>query len=66
MVGLNREQRRTLADKLPDMANVAVGAPVFGQFLGDRVFSPALAAMGAALWVCLLVFSVILGGGSQS
>ena len=25
MVGLNREQRRILADKLPDMANVAVG-----------------------------------------
>ena len=66
MIGLNREQRRTLADKLPDMANVAVGALVFGQFLGDRIFSPALAASAAALWVSLLVFSVILGRGSQS
>jgi hypothetical protein len=30
MVGLNREQPRILADKLPDMANVAVGGMVFG------------------------------------
>jgi hypothetical protein len=49
MVGLNREQRRTLADKLPDMANVAVGALVFGQFLGDRPFSPIAAIGGGVL-----------------
>ena len=51
MVGLNREQRRISADKLPDMANVAVGGMVFGQFLSDRAFSPLVAVSGLVLWV---------------
>ena len=32
MVGLTTEQRRMLMDKLPDAANLALGALVFGQF----------------------------------
>ena len=32
MVGLTREQRRMLIDKLPDAANLALGGLVFGQF----------------------------------
>ena len=61
MVGLNREQRRTLADKLPDMANVAVGGMVFGQFLSDRPFSPLLALSGLVLWVLVIATVVFLG-----
>jgi hypothetical protein len=61
MVGLNREQRRTLADKLPDMANVAVGGMVFGQFLGDRPFSPVLALSGLVFWVLVIATVVFLG-----
>ena len=34
MVGLTGEQRTMLIDKLPDAANLALGALVFGQFLG--------------------------------
>ena len=58
---MNRDQRRTLADKLPDMANVAVGALVFGQFLGNRPFSPAVAISGAALWIVVIATVVMLG-----
>ena len=61
MVGLNREQRRTLADKLPDMANVAVGALVFGQFLSDRPFSPIAAIDGGVLWILVIATVVMLG-----
>ncbi len=42
MVGLAKEQRRMLIDKLPDAADLALGGLVFGQFLGDRPFSMAL------------------------
>jgi hypothetical protein len=61
MVGLSREQRRTLADKLPDMANVAVGGMVFGQFLSDRPFSPLLALSGLVLWALVIATVVFLG-----
>lgn len=61
MVGLNREQRRILADKLPDTANVAVGGMVFGQFLSDRAFSPLVAVSGLVLWVLVIATVVLLG-----
>ncbi len=53
MVELSQEQRRVMVDKLPDMANVAAGAMVFGQFIGDRPFSITVAAAGVAAWVAL-------------
>lgn len=60
MLELNREQRAVLADKLPDAASVAAGALVFGQFLGDRPFSPGLALVGIGVWASLIVFSLAL------
>ena len=66
MLELNRHQRAVLADKLPDIANVAAGALVFGQLLGERTFSFWLAAGGLALWAFLLACSVVLTGGNES
>ena len=43
MLELSPEQRRVLVDKVPDVANVAVGALVFGQYLGGRRFSLLIA-----------------------
>lgn len=34
MVGLTKEQRGMLMDKLPDVANLALGAFALSQFLG--------------------------------
>ena len=57
MLRLKRTQRELLADKLPDTANLALGALVFGQFLAAS-FSIALLILGMALWT--LVLSVAL------
>lgn len=61
MVGLTSEQRQMLMDKLPDAANLALGALVFGQFLGDRPFSLLLGVTGAVGWVVLLAWAFWLG-----
>lgn len=61
MVGLTKEQRRTRIDKLPDTANLALGAMAFGQFLQDRPFSRGLAAAGLGVWLGLLGWALFLG-----
>lgn len=65
MVGLTKEQRRTLIDKLPDAANLALGALVFGQFLQDRPFSRLIAAVGLCIWLALLGYALLLGQEAQ-
>ena len=66
MVGLTLEQRRMLIDKLPDAANLALGALVFGQFLQERLFSRWLAAAGVAIWLGLLGWAIFLGRGEDT
>ena len=61
MVGLTKEQRGMLIDKIPDAANLALGALVFAQFLDERRFSPALAVSGIGVWLGLLVCGLLLG-----
>ena len=61
MVELTSEQRQMFTDKLPDAANLALGALVFGQFLGDRPFSPGVAVLGTAAWVVLVGSAFTLG-----
>ncbi len=61
MLDLTPEQRHMLIDKLPDAANVALGALVFGQFLSDAPFSWSVAAVGIALWVGPVGWSLLLG-----
>ena len=53
MLRLKRTQREMLADKLPDTANLALGALGFGQFLAAS-FSIALLLLGMALWTLLM------------
>lgn len=45
MLRLKRTQRELITDKLPDTANLALGALVFGQFLAAS-FSIALLVLG--------------------
>ena len=58
MLRLSTEQRRLLAEKMLDLANVGAGALVFGQALSGRGFSIGLALLGIAWW--LTSFSVAL------
>ena len=66
MVELSEAQRRVVVDKLPDMANVAAGAMVFGQFLADRPFSIVLAAGGIISWLALGAYTLFLARGRKS
>ena len=60
MVWLDDRQREMLADKLPDAANLALGALFFGQFLSDRPFSGALALSGSVAWLVLMISAIML------
>ncbi|MBI4264918.1 MAG: hypothetical protein HY657_11130 [Acidobacteria bacterium] len=60
------EQRALLAETLRDIANVAAGAMVFGQFLSDRGFAPWLAVLGVAVWIILVIWALRLAGGRES
>ena len=67
MLRWNVGQRRVLVDKLPDAANLVVGALFVGQFLGGRPFSLTLALSGIAVWVVLMGFALVVARiGDQS
>ncbi len=55
-----------LVETLRDAANIAAGALMFGQFLGDSAFSTALAVVGLAVWSCLIGFALLLTEGAVS
>lgn len=54
-----------LIEKLPDAANLALGALVFGQFLSERPYSVGLALIGITVWAALLSGAFLLGGGRR-
>jgi hypothetical protein len=54
-----------LVDKLPDVANIALGAFFFGQFIADRAFSPFLGLFGLGLWLLLIGWLIVLAGGEE-
>jgi len=66
MLKWSSEQRALLAETLRDVANIAVGAMVFGQFLGAQAFSPWLALLGVVVWSCLVVFALVVAGRNRS
>jgi hypothetical protein len=61
MVGLTDDQRQMLLDKLPDAANLVLGALLLGQFLSDRGFSLTLASAGIVGWLALFGLAFWLG-----
>ena len=60
MIRLRSAQRRVLIAHLPELANVAVGSLLFGQFLSDRPYSLPLAAVGVASWALLIVVVFVI------
>ena len=57
MIRLKLAHRRILVAHVPELANIAVGSLLFGQFLTDRPYSPVLAVLGIALWFALIAFT---------
>lgn len=62
MLGLTPEQRQMLLDKVPDTANLALGALGFSQILSDRQFSVAVTIGGLAIWGLLFGWAFRIGG----
>ena len=65
MLSFSKTQFALLADKLSDVANLAAGALVFGQFLSEHLFSLPLALFGLGIWVIVTGCAVALAGWSD-
>ncbi len=65
MLGWSPQQRTLFSETLRDIANVAAGAMVFGQFLSERAFSPWQALVGVAVWGTLVAAALASAGRKQ-
>lgn len=65
MLVLKNRQRALLADKVPDTANLAAGALLFGQFLSERPFSTVLAVSGLVVWMLFFALAVKIAGEQE-
>ena len=65
MLRLTRRRRDVIVDKLPDAANIALGALVFGPFLSDRPYSLILAVIGLGIWSSLIVTTLLISEESR-
>ncbi len=54
---MSREERKLLAEKLLDLANIVAGAMVFGQFVSGQEFS--ISVFGVGLLITIFLY---LGG----
>ncbi len=59
---LNEEQRKLLADKLMDLANLSIVGLVFGNLLSPSGFHPNLMISGFLFYLGLAVGAVRLRG----
>jgi len=50
-------RRELLAEKLLDVANIAVAALIFGQFVSGQAFHIGVAAFGVGFW--LLIYGAV-------
>jgi hypothetical protein len=62
MLVFTREQRGLIAEALKDVASLAVGAMVFGHFIGGRAFEVRMAIAGFLLWLVLVACAVLARG----
>jgi hypothetical protein len=63
---LQQAQRRVLVAHLPELANVAAGSLLFGQFLSERPYSLGLAAVGVGAWAVLIGAVFVIAAGERS
>ena len=65
MLRLSDPQRAVLVQAMPAVANLGLGALVFGQFLRQQPFSVALAGSGVAFWFALIGYTLVITGGKR-
>ena len=49
-----------LAETVRDLANIAAGAMVFGQFLGSQAFSGWVTVAGVGVWIGFVTWAIAL------
>jgi hypothetical protein len=54
MIRLKPAHRRILVAHVPELANLAAGSLLFGQYLTDRPYSLVVAMLGIVLWFVLI------------
>jgi hypothetical protein len=57
MLKFSEKLRTMLAEMLFEFANIGAGALVFGQALSGGAYSPALAIVGMAFWIVVVVLA---------
>ena len=62
MLRLKRKQQETLSQAFRELANLAAGALVLGQFVGPSVPSPRILLAGFLVWIVLVFLAVRLSG----
>ncbi|MBI2186846.1 MAG: hypothetical protein HYU37_06930 [Acidobacteria bacterium] len=60
MLGLNRQQRALLANKVPEVMNITSGAIVVGFAIGNVDASWIVLATAIGLWIASIVFALWL------
>ncbi len=66
MLGLRQAQRTVLAEKIPDLANLAAGGLIFGQFVGGQPFSPTVAMVGVITWVAMIGLTLVIARNEET
>ena len=65
MLRLSDPQRAVLVQVVPAVANLAVGALLFGQFLRDEPFSVSQASGGIVFWLAAIGVTLWLAGAKR-
>ena len=65
MLRLRSRQRTVLLEKLPDVANLGIGALLFGQFVSNQPFSPWLGLSGFVIWIALMAIPLLIAGEDE-
>ena len=66
MLGFRQTQRTVLVEKIPDLANLAAGGLIFGQFVGGQRFSLTIAVVGLITWAALIGLTLAIAGDKEA
>ena len=63
---MNTKQRKWLADKLANTANIIIAGFIIGQFISDEPFNAVLFIVGIIIYFCLYAYGFfLLKGGDK-
>jgi hypothetical protein len=65
MLRFRKTQRAILVEKIPDLANLAAGALIFGQFVGGQRFSLTVAVVGLIAWAAMIGLTLAIAGDEE-